>query len=196
MVRAAAPFANKENTRQRPEKISPLRNNFHHTARWIIRTPACGMPSSLRCYPAVRTWPEKPMANVFIEPRLKGHDEHSHIEDYVVEDQADYVLHTCETQAEAIAWRARRAIHRSSRRFRSKRRSQATSLKLRRPDRPMAAARRFGCSGDFCGSGRLAGSPVRRRWNRSRYGRRRGSGSGPPSARVHSGSLQRVLSSD
>jgi hypothetical protein len=41
------------------------------------------------------------MANVFIEPRPKGH---SPIENYVVEDQADHVLHTSETQAEAIAW--------------------------------------------------------------------------------------------
>jgi enhancing lycopene biosynthesis protein 2 len=44
------------------------------------------------------------MANVFIEPRPKGHHEHSPIEDYVVEDQANHVLHTSETQAEAIAW--------------------------------------------------------------------------------------------
>jgi hypothetical protein len=42
------------------------------------------------------------MANVFIEPRPKGHADH--IEEYVVEDQADHVLHTSKAQAEAIAW--------------------------------------------------------------------------------------------
>ena len=44
------------------------------------------------------------MANVYIEPRPKGRPEGSAIEDYVVEDHADHVLHTCKTQAEAIRW--------------------------------------------------------------------------------------------
>jgi hypothetical protein len=46
----------------------------------------------------------KNMANVYIEPRPKGHPEGSAIDDYVVEDHADHVLHTCKTQAEAIRW--------------------------------------------------------------------------------------------
>jgi hypothetical protein len=44
------------------------------------------------------------MANVFIEPRPKGSAGHSSVENYVVEDQADHVLHTTKTQAEAISW--------------------------------------------------------------------------------------------
>jgi hypothetical protein len=42
------------------------------------------------------------MANVFIEPRPKGRAEP--IKEYVVEDQADHVLRTAKTQAEAISW--------------------------------------------------------------------------------------------
>ena len=44
------------------------------------------------------------MANVYIEARPKGRQEGETIEDYVVEDHADHVLHTAKTQAEAIAW--------------------------------------------------------------------------------------------
>ena len=44
------------------------------------------------------------MANVFIEPRPKGSVGHSPVENYVVEDQADHILHTTKTQAEAISW--------------------------------------------------------------------------------------------
>ena len=44
------------------------------------------------------------MANVFVEPRPKGRPEGSPITDYVVEDHADGVLATFETQHEAIAW--------------------------------------------------------------------------------------------
>jgi len=47
---------------------------------------------------------------VFIEARPKGRPEHSPIEDYVVEDQADSVLGTFKTQKEAIEW-ARRQGH-------------------------------------------------------------------------------------
>jgi hypothetical protein len=47
---------------------------------------------------------EENMANVYVEPRPKGRPEGSAIEDYVVEDHADHVLHTCKTQAEAISW--------------------------------------------------------------------------------------------
>ncbi len=50
------------------------------------------------------------MANVYIEPRPKGRREGEHIDDYVVEDHADQVLHTCKTQHEAIEW-ARRHGH-------------------------------------------------------------------------------------
>jgi hypothetical protein len=43
------------------------------------------------------------IANVFIEPRHRG-TRASPFEEYVIEDQADYVLHTSKTQAEAIIW--------------------------------------------------------------------------------------------
>ena len=42
------------------------------------------------------------MANVYIEARPKGRPEGSQIEDYVVEDRADYVRTTCDSQREAI----------------------------------------------------------------------------------------------
>jgi hypothetical protein len=38
------------------------------------------------------------MANVYIEARPKGRAEGTHIDDYVVEDQADGVLDTFKTQ--------------------------------------------------------------------------------------------------
>jgi hypothetical protein len=44
------------------------------------------------------------MANVFVEPRPKGRPEGSPITDYVVEDHADHVLHTSQTQKDGIAW--------------------------------------------------------------------------------------------
>ncbi len=44
------------------------------------------------------------MANVYVEARPKGRQEGSPIEDYVVEDHADHVLHTSRTQEEAISW--------------------------------------------------------------------------------------------
>ncbi|MGH1569540.1 hypothetical protein ACRAWG_01285 [Methylobacterium sp. P31] len=44
------------------------------------------------------------MANVYIEARPKGRPEGSPIEDYVVEDHADHVLHTSKIQKEAIDW--------------------------------------------------------------------------------------------
>jgi hypothetical protein len=50
------------------------------------------------------------MATVFIEARPKGRQEGSAIEDYVVEDHADHVLHASKTQEDAIAW-ARREGH-------------------------------------------------------------------------------------
>ena len=42
------------------------------------------------------------MANVYIEPRPKGRQEESAIDDYVVEDGADQVLKTFKTQKAAI----------------------------------------------------------------------------------------------
>ena len=50
------------------------------------------------------------MANVYIEARPKGRPEGSHIDDYVVEDHADHVLGTFQTQHEAIN-AAKRAGH-------------------------------------------------------------------------------------
>jgi hypothetical protein len=44
------------------------------------------------------------MANVFVEARPKGKAEGSPITDYVVEDYADHVLATYNTQKEAIDW--------------------------------------------------------------------------------------------
>lgn len=44
------------------------------------------------------------MPNVYIEARPKGRPEGSRIDDYVVEDAADHVLSTHQTQAAAIQW--------------------------------------------------------------------------------------------
>jgi hypothetical protein len=44
------------------------------------------------------------MAVVFVEPRPKGKAEGSPITDYVVEDHADHVLATFQTQNDAIVW--------------------------------------------------------------------------------------------
>lgn len=44
------------------------------------------------------------MPNVYIEARPKGRPEGSRIDDYVVEDAADSVLSTHQTQAQAIQW--------------------------------------------------------------------------------------------
>jgi hypothetical protein len=51
------------------------------------------------------------MANVYIEPRPKGRQEGSTIDDYVVEDGADHVLKTFNTQKEAIAWAKQQGHH-------------------------------------------------------------------------------------
>jgi hypothetical protein len=47
---------------------------------------------------------KKKMSNVYVEPRPKGRTEGTHIDDYVVEDRADHVLGTFQTQKEAIDW--------------------------------------------------------------------------------------------
>ena len=44
------------------------------------------------------------MPNVYIEARPKGQQEGGSFDDFVVEDQADQVLHTAPTQIEAILW--------------------------------------------------------------------------------------------
>ena len=44
------------------------------------------------------------MANVYIEPRPKGRQEGTAIDDYVVEDHADHALAEFKTQDEAIDW--------------------------------------------------------------------------------------------
>jgi hypothetical protein len=74
---------------------------------WVGGQLSSARKNTLAITPLPRNYqdlPEETMANVFIEPRPKGHREHSPIKDYVVEDQPDHVLHTSETQAEAIAW--------------------------------------------------------------------------------------------
>lgn len=48
------------------------------------------------------------MANVYVEARPKGRPEGSQINDYVVEDHADHVLGTFDTQKEAIDWAKKR----------------------------------------------------------------------------------------
>jgi hypothetical protein len=44
------------------------------------------------------------MAQLFVEPRPKGQQEGDRIDDYVVEDHADHLLHTSRTQVDAIDW--------------------------------------------------------------------------------------------
>ena len=44
------------------------------------------------------------MAGVFVEARPKRREEGEPIADYAVEIDADHVLHTAKTQAEAIDW--------------------------------------------------------------------------------------------
>ncbi len=51
------------------------------------------------------------MPNVYVEARPKGRPEHSHIDDYVVEDHAGQVLVTTRTQQEAIDWAKRQGHH-------------------------------------------------------------------------------------
>ena len=48
------------------------------------------------------------MPNVYVEPRPKGGET---IENYVVEDHSDHVLHTAKTQAEAIEWARKEGHH-------------------------------------------------------------------------------------
>lgn len=51
------------------------------------------------------------MANVFIEPRPKGRPEGSAIEDYVVEDHTNPILHSARTQEAAIDWARKEGHH-------------------------------------------------------------------------------------
>jgi hypothetical protein len=51
------------------------------------------------------------ITTVYIEPRPKGRPEGTPIADFVVEDHANHVLYTAETQQQAIDW-AKRAGHR------------------------------------------------------------------------------------
>lgn len=51
------------------------------------------------------------MANVYVEARPKGRPVGSGIDDYVVEDHADHVLHTCKTQHDAIEWAKKNKHH-------------------------------------------------------------------------------------
>jgi len=44
------------------------------------------------------------MATVFIEPRPRGRQEGTAVDDYVVEDHADHALYAARTQQEAIDW--------------------------------------------------------------------------------------------
>jgi hypothetical protein len=44
------------------------------------------------------------MAIVYVEARPKGRPAGTRIDDYVVENHADHVLHTSATQEAAIAW--------------------------------------------------------------------------------------------
>ncbi len=51
------------------------------------------------------------MANVYVEARPKGRPEGSAIEGYVVEDGADNVLKSFNTQREAIDWARQQGHH-------------------------------------------------------------------------------------
>jgi hypothetical protein len=51
------------------------------------------------------------MANVYVEARPKGRPEGTRIDDYVVEDHADNVLHISGTQHEAITWAKGKGHH-------------------------------------------------------------------------------------
>jgi hypothetical protein len=51
------------------------------------------------------------MANVFVEARPKGQQQGTSVEDYVVEDHVDHVLHTNKTQIDAVMW-AKKEGHR------------------------------------------------------------------------------------
>jgi hypothetical protein len=55
--------------------------------------------------------PEEHMAKVYVEPRPKSREPHTAISHYVVEDAADSVLHSSQTQQGAVDW-ARRQGHR------------------------------------------------------------------------------------
>lgn len=44
------------------------------------------------------------MSVVYVEARPKGRPEGSPINDFVVEDHADHVLHTSQTQHAAVQW--------------------------------------------------------------------------------------------
>jgi hypothetical protein len=51
------------------------------------------------------------VANVYIEARPKGRAQGSPIDDYIVEDGADRVLKTFNTQKEAIDWAKQQGHH-------------------------------------------------------------------------------------
>jgi hypothetical protein len=51
------------------------------------------------------------MPNVYVAARPKGRPEGSPINDHVVEDHADHVLHTAKTQHEAVAWEKQEGHH-------------------------------------------------------------------------------------
>ena len=51
------------------------------------------------------------MPNVFIEARPKGRPDGSAIDDYVVEDRANHVVHIAKTQREAIEWARHKGHH-------------------------------------------------------------------------------------
>jgi hypothetical protein len=51
------------------------------------------------------------MAKVYVEPRPKSREPHTPITSHVVEDHADSVLYTCQTQNEAIRWAKGRGHH-------------------------------------------------------------------------------------
>lgn len=55
------------------------------------------------------------MAVVYVEARPKGKAEGSPITDFVVEDHADRVMHTSDTEKESIDWSKKTGIARTSR---------------------------------------------------------------------------------
>jgi hypothetical protein len=68
-------------------------------------------PQAKRVISSPSTYRRRAMANVYIEPRPKGRPEGSAIDDYVVEDGADNVLKTFNTQKDAIDWAKKQGHH-------------------------------------------------------------------------------------
>jgi hypothetical protein len=68
-------------------------------------------PIAIREFVKLLLQEEPAMPNIYVEARPKGRPEGRAVEDYVVEDHADHVLHTSKTQKEAIHWAEAKGHH-------------------------------------------------------------------------------------